>query len=135
MAESTPSLRAADHNAFSTRNSASSDPYRPEGESPWTNGCAGQFGGLSRTTNAALGLTGTPMPDADEVRSRRERDKLIIAEVCADLGISRRTFYERRVKGGTPKVHHAAERQPPPPPARTPAMAARPLARQAMTTD
>jgi predicted DNA-binding transcriptional regulator AlpA len=71
----------------------------------------------------------------DEVRSRRERDKLTIAEVCADLGISRRTFYEWRAKGRTPRVHHVAERQPPRPPVRIPAVAARPLARQAMTTD
>jgi hypothetical protein len=42
----------------------------------------------------------------------RERDKLTIAEVCADLGISRRTFYEEQ---GTP-VHHAAQWQPAHPP-------------------
>ena len=36
------------------------------------------------------------MPRADEVGNRRDRDKLTIAEVCADLGISRRTFYEWR---------------------------------------
>jgi predicted DNA-binding transcriptional regulator AlpA len=30
--------------------------------------------------------------------ARRERDKLTIAEACADLGISRRTFYEWRAK-------------------------------------
>jgi predicted DNA-binding transcriptional regulator AlpA len=35
--------------------------------------------------------------------SDRDRDKLTIAEVCADLGISRRTFYERRVKGRAPR--------------------------------
>jgi hypothetical protein len=29
------------------------------------------------------------MPGADEVRGRRERDKLTIADVCADLGVSR----------------------------------------------
>jgi predicted DNA-binding transcriptional regulator AlpA len=75
------------------------------------------------------------MPSADEVRSCRERDKLTIAEVCADLGISRGTFYEWRAEGGAPSVHHAAERQPPRPPVRIPAVAARPLARQAMTTD
>ena len=33
----------------------------------------------------------------------RERDKLTIAEVCADLGISRRTFYEWRAKGRAPR--------------------------------
>jgi predicted DNA-binding transcriptional regulator AlpA len=97
------SLRAADHDAFSTRTSASSDPHCPEGESPWTNGCAGRFGGLSRTTCAALALTGTAMPAADEVRSPRERDKLTIAEVCAAIGISRRTSYEWRAKGRAPR--------------------------------
>ena len=28
--------------------------------------------------------------------SSRSRDKLTVAEICADLGISRRTFYEWR---------------------------------------
>jgi len=43
------------------------------------------------------------MADPDVVRGARERDKLIIAEVCADLGISRRTFYEWRAKGRAPR--------------------------------
>jgi excisionase family DNA binding protein len=43
------------------------------------------------------------MPGLDDVRGRRERDKLTIAEVCADLGISRRTFYEWRAKGRAPR--------------------------------
>jgi predicted DNA-binding transcriptional regulator AlpA len=43
------------------------------------------------------------MPGADVVRDDRERDKLTIAEVCADLGISRRTFYEWRAKGTAPR--------------------------------
>jgi len=42
------------------------------------------------------------MPGVNDIRGRRERDKLTIAEVCADLGISRRTFYEWRVKGKAP---------------------------------
>ena len=46
---------------------------------------------------------GTVMPGADEVGNRRERDKLTIAEVCADLNISRRTFYEWRAKNRAPK--------------------------------
>ena len=33
----------------------------------------------------------------------RPDDKLTIAEVCADLEISRRTFYEWRAKGRAPK--------------------------------
>jgi predicted DNA-binding transcriptional regulator AlpA len=33
----------------------------------------------------------------------RPGDKLTIAEVCADLDISRRTFYEWRAKGRAPK--------------------------------
>jgi predicted DNA-binding transcriptional regulator AlpA len=40
---------------------------------------------------------------SDVVRGARERDKLTIAEVCADLGISRRTFYEWRAKGAAPR--------------------------------
>jgi len=43
------------------------------------------------------------MSGADEVGSRRERDKLTIAEVCADLGVSRRTFYEWRAKNRAPR--------------------------------
>ena len=43
------------------------------------------------------------MPGADQLRGSRERDKLTIAEVCADLGISRRTFYEWRTKGRAPR--------------------------------
>jgi excisionase family DNA binding protein len=35
--------------------------------------------------------------------AERPRDKLTIAEVCADLGISRRTFYEWRAKKRAPK--------------------------------
>jgi excisionase family DNA binding protein len=38
----------------------------------------------------------TNMPD-------RSRDKLTIAEICDDLGVSRRTFYEWRAKGTAPK--------------------------------
>jgi predicted DNA-binding transcriptional regulator AlpA len=43
------------------------------------------------------------MSGLDDVRGRRERDKLTIAEVCADLGISRRTYYEWRAKGREPR--------------------------------
>jgi excisionase family DNA binding protein len=43
------------------------------------------------------------MPGADEVGNRRGRDKLTVEEVCVDLGISRRTFYEWRMKGRAPK--------------------------------
>jgi hypothetical protein len=75
------------------------------------------------------------MPGVDEVHSRRERDKLTVAKVCADLGIIRRTFYEWRAKGKAPRLHHAAEWQPARPPVRVPAVAARPLARQAATTE
>ena len=35
--------------------------------------------------------------------SSRSRDKLTIAEICADLNVSRRTFYEWRAKGKAPK--------------------------------
>ncbi len=43
------------------------------------------------------------MPSAEQGRGTRERDKLTIAEVCADLGISRRTFYEWRAKNRAPR--------------------------------
>ena len=35
--------------------------------------------------------------------SSRSRDKLTIAEICEDLNVSRRTFYEWRAKGKAPK--------------------------------
>ena len=53
-------------------------------------------------TGAAPGLPDVVMASA-EARGTRERDKLTIAEVCADLGISRRTFYEWRPKGKAPR--------------------------------
>jgi excisionase family DNA binding protein len=34
---------------------------------------------------------------------RRPRGRLTIAEVCADLGISRSTFYDWRAKGRAPR--------------------------------
>jgi excisionase family DNA binding protein len=48
-------------------------------------------------------MRGSVMPGADVARGPRDRDKLTIAEVCADLGISRRTFYEWRAKGRAPR--------------------------------
>jgi predicted DNA-binding transcriptional regulator AlpA len=39
----------------------------------------------------------------DHARRSQPRDKLTIAEVCADLGISRRTFYEWGAKNRAPK--------------------------------
>lgn len=69
----------------------------------WTSGCAGRFGGPRRMTGAALRLRGIVMASADQVRGAKERDKLTIEEVCADLGISRRTFYEWRAKGKAPR--------------------------------
>jgi predicted DNA-binding transcriptional regulator AlpA len=48
-------------------------------------------------------LRGAVMPGADQLRGPRERNKLTIAEVCADLGISRRTFYEWRAKDRAPR--------------------------------
>jgi len=43
------------------------------------------------------------MPGAEQRRGGRELDKLTIADVCADLGVSRRTFYEWRAKGRAPR--------------------------------
>jgi predicted DNA-binding transcriptional regulator AlpA len=47
-------------------------------------------------------LSEAAMTSVDE-RGSRARDKLTIAEVCADLDISRRTFYEWRAKNKAPK--------------------------------
>jgi predicted DNA-binding transcriptional regulator AlpA len=54
-------------------------------------------------TDRARRSGGTVMPGADQLRGSRERDKLTIAEVCADLAVSRRTFYEWRAKGRAPR--------------------------------
>ncbi len=35
-------------------------------------------------------------------------DKLTVADICADLGISRRTFYEWRMKGTAPLTFRAS---------------------------
>ena len=78
-------------------------PIPTEGESPWTSHCAGRFGGPRRMTGAVLRLRGVAMASANQVRGTRVRDKLTIAEVCADLGVSRRTFYEWRAKGRAPR--------------------------------
>ena len=37
------------------------------------------------------------------VHQRGSRTRLTIAEICADLGISRSTFYEWRTKGRAPR--------------------------------
>lgn len=47
------------------------------------------------------------MTSVDITRGTKQRDKLTIAEVCADLGISRRTFYEWRAKHRAPKCRTA----------------------------
>jgi excisionase family DNA binding protein len=41
----------------------------------------------------------TPLP----LRTSRTRTRLTIADVCADLGVSRSTFYEWRAKGRSPR--------------------------------
>ena len=43
------------------------------------------------------------MTSISGIRGSRDRDKLTIAEICADLDISRRTFYEWRAKNRAPK--------------------------------
>jgi predicted DNA-binding transcriptional regulator AlpA len=43
------------------------------------------------------------MKSVNEIHRSRDRDKLTIAEVSADLAISRRTFYEWRAKNRAPK--------------------------------
>ncbi len=41
----------------------------------------------------------------------RPEDRLTIAQLCEELGISRSTFYEWRAKGRAPPLHQAAQRQ------------------------
>jgi predicted transcriptional regulator len=64
-------------------------------------------------TGAALRLRGIVMASADKVRGARERDKLTIEEVCSDLGVSRRTFYEWRAKGKAPRCITLPNGSPP----------------------
>lgn len=64
---------------------------------------AGRFDGRGSPAGAAPPLGGTAMAGGDGARGSRDRDKLTIAEVCADLGISRRTFYEWRAKNRAPR--------------------------------
>ncbi len=66
-------------------------------------GCAGGSGILRQVASAPLHRGGVVMVGTERGRGTRERDKLTIAEVCADLGISRRTFYEWRAKGRAPR--------------------------------
>ena len=65
-------------------------------------GCAGHPGSPRQTTSPALKLGVVDVITAEDTRRSQQRDKLTIAEVCADLGISRRTFYEWRAKHRAP---------------------------------
>jgi predicted DNA-binding transcriptional regulator AlpA len=58
---------------------------------------------VRQEAGAAWQRGGFDMPSAEQGRGTRERDKLTIAEVCADLDISRRTFYEWRAKNRAPR--------------------------------
>jgi len=69
----------------------------------WTNSCAGHLGVPYRTAGLAPTLGVIAQITADDAHRTKQRDKLTIAEVCADLGISRRTFYEWRAKNRAPK--------------------------------
>jgi predicted DNA-binding transcriptional regulator AlpA len=53
-------------------------------------------------SDPALLASEAAMDSVDE-RGSHTRDKLTIAEVCADLDISRRTFYEWRAKNKAPR--------------------------------
>jgi excisionase family DNA binding protein len=64
---------------------------------------SGRFNDLGWITGMARRSGGTVVPGLDGNHGSREPDKLTIAEVCADLGISRRTFYEWRAKGRAPR--------------------------------
>jgi excisionase family DNA binding protein len=74
----------------------------PEGAPSWTSNCAGHWLPYQTTGTAPRSGVGAVIT-ADETRRTQQRDKLTIAEVCADLGISRRTFYEWRAKNRAPK--------------------------------
>jgi predicted DNA-binding transcriptional regulator AlpA len=67
-----------------------------------THTCAVRHG-PSRPASTYRPSRGAVVAAVDEIRGLRERDKLTIAEVCADLGISRRTFYEWRMKNRAPR--------------------------------
>ena len=54
-------------------------------------------------TDPAPRLSDLSITSVEENRGSRPGDKLTIAEVCADLDISRRTFYEWRAKNKAPK--------------------------------
>ncbi len=102
----------------------------PEGESPWTSGCAGRFGGLSRTTGAAPSC-----PVLTRFAPAVSGTSSLSRTCVPDLDISRRTLYEWRVKDRAPRVHHVSVRRPACPPLRISALAVCPFTRQAMTTD
>jgi predicted DNA-binding transcriptional regulator AlpA len=71
-----------------------------EGAPPWNSSCTGS---LRQVTGPAPSPSVVAVSSVDDTRSTKHRDKLTIAEVCADLGVSRRTFYERRAKNKAPK--------------------------------
>jgi predicted DNA-binding transcriptional regulator AlpA len=53
---------------------------------------------------------------AATTKTMRLGDKLTVADICADLGISRRTFYEWRAKGRAPAPLPIAQRRAAHPP-------------------
>ena len=75
----------------------------PEGAPPWTSCCTSHPGCPHQTTGPAQRPGAVAVITADDTRRAQRRDELTIAEVCADLGISRRTFYEWRAKNRAPK--------------------------------
>jgi predicted DNA-binding transcriptional regulator AlpA len=77
------------------------DLIRPEGEPSWTSDAP--VGGLKPMTDSAPRLSDATMTSVEKTRGPQSRDKLTIADVCADLDISRRTFYEWRAKNKAPK--------------------------------
>jgi predicted DNA-binding transcriptional regulator AlpA len=54
-------------------------------------------------TDPASILRVVTVTSVDNARSIKQREKLTIAEIWADLGISRRTFCEWRAKHSAPK--------------------------------
>ena len=68
-----------------------------------TENCAGRPGIVRQTPGVLQPQGGGAVTVIDQRHGSRERDKLTIVEVCADLRVSRRTFYEWRAKGRAPR--------------------------------
>jgi excisionase family DNA binding protein len=59
--------------------------------------------GLRATASASPAATTTAHPSERSSHMARPEDRLTIAQLCQELGISRSTFYEWRAKGRAPR--------------------------------